>query len=337
MVDWATAGFAEWEGMRQVVDIARKLELTSIALGCLTRKELCTAFARVNPNTIMTLQNCYNWQSGRSIPRSFSVFEDWAVAVGMAEGPHFVMSSSLGEFVRVLGDRFALPDELIAAYRSPSPEADAAKSVRAGEGETLAWDSTALLRGSFLALSPSWSPVQRGRLLAGALTLDADGGGVTALYQERILGRTVDFTGRGIADRLTCQLSLQCEANGSTFLMAFHLPALPGNLAGGVFAGNAIYDPNSDPTASMILLLRNHALPPAGLEETLAYLEPDETALADYLDRLGYGCDPALAFEREVLRLLAGDTAGPCVSVPRDAIGRISVMLDQRRLDLTGC
>ena len=44
--------------MRQAVDIAKKLELTSVALGCLTRKELCTALVRVNPNTIMTLQNC---------------------------------------------------------------------------------------------------------------------------------------------------------------------------------------------------------------------------------------------------------------------------------------
>ena len=40
--------------MRQAVDIAKKLELTSVALGCLTRKELCTAFVRVNPNTMMT-------------------------------------------------------------------------------------------------------------------------------------------------------------------------------------------------------------------------------------------------------------------------------------------
>src|SRR3546814_938288 len=57
-------------GMRRAVDIARKLELTALALGCLTRKELCAAFVRVNPNTIMTPQNCYNWQSGRSVPRS---------------------------------------------------------------------------------------------------------------------------------------------------------------------------------------------------------------------------------------------------------------------------
>src|SRR3546814_18562938 len=103
--------------MRRAVDIARKLELTALALGCLTRKELCAAFVRVNPNTIMTPQNCYNWQSGRSVPRSFGVFEDWAAVIGIAEGPLFVMSSGLSEFVGGLGGNFALPADLMRSDR----------------------------------------------------------------------------------------------------------------------------------------------------------------------------------------------------------------------------
>src|SRR5690606_18198644 len=114
----------------------------------------------------------------------------------------------------------------------------------APDGEMAAWDSTALLHGSFLALSFSWSPRQRGRLLSGVLTLDADGGGLTARYRENILGRTVLFTGDARTDGRTCQVTLRCMANGGTFLMALHLPVLPGNLAGGIFAGSTIYDPD---------------------------------------------------------------------------------------------
>src|SRR3546814_7045405 len=99
--------------------------------------------------------------------------------------------------------------------------------------------------------------MQRGRLLSGVLTRDADGSGLTARYRENILGRTVLFTGDARTDGRTCQVTLRCAANGGTFLMAFHLPVLPGNLAGGIFAGSAIYDPDSDPTASVILLLRS--------------------------------------------------------------------------------
>ncbi len=321
--------------MRQAVDIARKLELTSIALGCLTRKELCTAFVRVNPNTLMSLQNCYNWQSGRSVPRSFGVFEDWAAVVGMAEGPHFVMSSSLSEFARVLGDRFALPDQLLEAFGRPA-EVEPPRLCRPARARPSPGTAPRCCGAAFSASSPSWSPPQRGRLLLGAIAIDLEGGSVTARYRETILGRPVVFAGGGRTDGRTCQLTLQCEASGGTYLMSLHLPALPGNLTGGVFSGNALYDPNSHPTASAILLLRNHALPLAELEESSEYLDADETALAGRLEQLGYGRDRALAAERQVLRLLTGGDAGLTVSMPRDTLGQAAVLLDQRRLDAAG-
>lgn len=316
------------ERMRQVVDIARKLELTSIALGCLTRKELCAAFARVNPNTAMTLQNCYNWQSGRSAPRNFGLFEDWAAALGLAAGPHFVMSSSLEAFARVLGERFSLPEAMLDTYGlAPAPPGEPAA----------AWRNGALLRGSFAALSHAWSPMQRGRLLCGVITIDTDGsGGVSASYRENVLGETIAFDGSGLEDGKTAQVALRCAANGTTFLMAFHLPPVPGNLAGGVFAGNALYDPNAEPVACPLLLLRNHALTPAELDGLAGYEDLSESVLADCLSNLGYGSDPELAAERELLGLLAGGDAVPLVSVPREALGRTAMLLDQRRLQAAG-
>ena len=246
--------------MAQAVEIAQKLKLTSIALGCLTRKELCSAFARVNPNTLMTLQNSYNWQSGRSVPRSFSIFEDWAGALGIENGPHFVMSSSLSEFVRVLGEKFSLPAELLktfgyegpAAPSSSAPAAPFAAGPSSDDADNI-WTGARLLQGNFFAISPSWSPSQHGQLVGGPLTIDFVNDALIASYQETVLGQTVPFSGIGTTDGRTCQLSLQCAADGRNFLMAFHLPPLPGNIAGGIFAGSAIYDPNSEPTASSIV------------------------------------------------------------------------------------
>lgn len=323
--------------MRQVVDIARKLELTSIALGCLTRKELCAAFNRVNPNTVMSLQNCYNWQSGRAVPRNFSLFEDWAAAVGLGEGPHFIMSSSLDEFARAIGAKFALPDGLLESFGRPPIAEPAPAALPRTEVAPAVWRNGALLRGRFLALSQSWSPAQQGRLVVGVIDLDIDGdGGLSAHYCENVLGRMVAFGGSGLEDGKTAQVTLRCEANGATFLMALHLPPLPGNLAGGILAGNALYDPNAEPTASPILLLRNHELAPAAFEGLAGYRDLDVAAIAACLDQLGYGRDPGLVAERELRRLLVDDAARSLVSVGRDALSRAAVLLDQRRLRATG-
>lgn len=321
--------------MAQAVDIAQKLKLTSIALGCLTRKELCTAFTRVNPNTLMTLQNSYNWQSGRSIPRSFSIFEDWAAALDLADGPHFVMSSSLSEFVRVLGEKFNLPDELLQSF-GYSAAAAPARAAPTPDATDAMWSGGGLLRGSFLAVSPSWSPLQNGRLLCGPMAIETSENGLTATYQEIFLGQSIDFAGSGVSDGRTCQLVLQCSASGGSYLMAFHLPPLPGNLAGGIFAGGAIYDPNSEPTASTILLLRNHCLSPDDLAGLSGYVSPEPEPIAERLEQLGYGRDPAHAAEREILRLVLGDGATATITVRRDRISPAAILLDQRRLDAAG-
>lgn len=320
--------------MAEAVDIARKLKLTSIALGCLTRKELCSAFARINPNTLMTLQNSYNWQSGRSIPRSFGIFEDWAAALGISEGPHFVMSSSMNEFVRVLGEKFSLPDDLLKSfgYAGTSP---AAAPHSSGDGSDLMWSDGGLLRGSFLALSMAWSPSQSGQLLCGSMVLDATPDALSATYQEIVLGQPIGFSGIGMVDGRTCQLTLQCSAVGGSYLMAFHLPPLPGNLAGGIFAGSALYDPNSEPTASRIVLLRNHTLSSDELTALSEYLPPDPDALSDPLEKLGYGSDPDQGVERAILDLVVGNGPSPTITVPREQISRVAILLDQRRMSVS--
>lgn len=319
--------------MRRAVDLGKKLELTSIALGCLTRKELCAAFARINPHTILTLQNSYNWMSGRAAPRSFSLFEDWAQVLELDEGPHFILSSSLMDFARALAHKSLLPENLLGSLEE-APEHDAAPVTGNGSAP---WRNGALLKGSFLAISISWSPAQRNRLLVGTMSLGPRAAGrLEARYVEALLGEKVVFQGSGLEDGRTGQLSLQCEANGASYYMSFHLPPLPGNLAGGIFAGNAIYDPNSEPTAGAILFLRNHLLPEKELEAVSGYHDLEEASLARCLALLGYGEESQRQAEGALLGLLLRQGGEPLVALPRAALAQAAALLDQRRLTSLG-
>lgn len=312
--------------MRHLVEIGKKLELTATALGCLTRKELCAAFERVNPSTVLTVQNSYNWMSGRAAPRNFSLFEDWASVLHLPEGPHFIMSASLADFAAALSQRFSLPDSALEPLGLSRP-------VREGASEPQAsWRNGALLQGSFLVLGTAWSPLRRGQLLLGAIRFEPCREGLAAVYSEQLLGRCLRFSGQGPEDGRSGQLVLQCDANAGTYFMSFHLPTLPGNLSGGIFAGNALYDPQAQPTAGVLLFLRNHSQAHDGLEANLGYRPLDPSSLAQALDWVGYGEDPKLAAEHALLTLLSEREAEPVLSVRQEAVAQAAALLDQRRL-----
>lgn len=323
--------------MARAIDVAEKLDLTALALGCLTRKELCIAFYRINPKTVMTLQNCHNWISGRSTPRNFSVYEDWAQVLGLDEGPHFVMSSTLAAFTRRLSTKMDLPEALLPPYprlQDVAPgSAEAKPRVTAPDAADLGWRTNALLQGSYLMLSLAFAPRARGRILGGALLLEARGEGeLQATYVETILEQRVPFEGVGKFNGHVAQLTLTCTANSNMFFLALHMPILPGNLGAGVFAGNTIYDVDSTPSACPALLIRNHALTQAELEGRTNYLYVDAEALAGELAVLGYDRDPRYAAENSLLHLLTRSSDIPLVTVGREALTHAATLLDDRRL-----
>lgn len=315
--------------MQRAVDIAKKLELTAIALGCLTRKELCAAFRAVNPNTALTLQSSYNWLNGRSLPRTFGIYEDWATALGLEEGAHFIISSSLADFAQALKRKVNLPQDLLDSIAPPPAEAPPPPEEAPPRP---VWRNGALLTGQFLALSLAWSPAQAGQLLIGALTVHSKDGGLSAEYFEKVLDRTLRFAGTGMEDGRTGQLSLRCDANAGTFLMAFHLPTLPGNLAAGIFAGNTVYDPDSEPTASPILFLRAHGLAPDALAAAIGYEDATPAALAPWLNKIGYGTAADLELETALLDLVAGGPDGPLLRLQRGRMSEVAMLLDRRRI-----
>src|SRR5690554_796798 len=316
--------------MARVVAIGSKLELTATATGCLTRKELCAAFARVNPNTQLTLQNSYNWIRGRSHPRSFSLYEDWAAVLRLPEGPHFIMSSSLEEFARVLGERFDLPQAILTPLGVEARLRLSSSELQGNDGGP--WHNRALLEGSFLAFSLAWSPTQRDRLLIGSARIGSRNGVFTLRYFEQILGDHVPFEGTCSLDGRTAQAVLRCDANEALFFMTLHLPPVPGNLAAGLFAGNAVYDPDSQPTASAILFVRNHGLEEEDLRKLLGYDALEPAALARCLDALGYASSGELEAEKALLKLLKGSADKALLKLDRAALIHVAALLDKRRL-----
>lgn len=320
--------------MARAIDIAEKLNLTALALGCLTRKELCAAFFQANPGTVLTLQNCYNWLGGRSTPRSFSFYEDWARVLDLDDGPHFIMTSSLAAFTERVATIRNLPDSLLASLdQSSAKTTEARPLLESVDGQESSWLANALLQGSYLALSLAWAPTARGRLLRGALQLAKnDDGRLQARYLETILGRKVSFEGDGREQGPTAQLTLTCQANASTFFMAFHLPILPGNLGAGIFAGNTVYDSASTPAACPILFIRNHTLTQEEAEDITDYLDASAEALAQLLEGLGYGRDPAQAAENALLNLLTQTPNSPLITLQREALTHAATLIDERRL-----
>ncbi len=51
-----------------VSELALKLRLTSAALGCHGRKELCARFRAANPHTHFDLERSHKWMQGRATP-----------------------------------------------------------------------------------------------------------------------------------------------------------------------------------------------------------------------------------------------------------------------------
>lgn len=321
--------------MARTIDVAEKLNLTAIALGCLTRKELCAAFFQINPNTVLTLQNCYNWLGGRSTPRNFSFYEDWALMLDLDEGPHFIMTCTLAAFTERIAAKMNLPDALLASLGDrPHKSNGAAPRQDHVGGQDPSWLANALLQGSYLALSLAWAPTARERLLQGTLHLGTrDDGKLHADYLETILGRKVLFEGHGQEQGHTAQLTLTCQANATTFFMAFHLPILPGNLGAGIFAGNTVYDSASTPAACPILFIRNHALTHDEMEAGMNYLDATAEALAGSLEDLGYGRDPTLAAESALLDLLTRPPDIPLITLQRETLTHAATLVDERRLD----
>lgn len=272
--------------------LALKLRLTSVVLGCSTYKELCARFAAANHATLFVPQNAYKWLGGKAMPRASSVYEDWARVLGGVLAAPFLASSSFREFQDAICAHFTVPEtvllELLADAGLPSAPALSvvasapAMQVRPQVGGH--W-----LQGSYLAISPAWSHVEAGRLITGVVTIHADAMQQLQIsYSENLFQQEVVMTGQLLSDGRSAQSALTCSYTRRLFFLALNVPTPPANLISGILSGAAVHDPDARAAACRILLLRAPEGRAEHMLERAGYIPADAARIGSELAALGY-------------------------------------------------
>lgn len=317
---------------RSWFNLALKLKLTALALGCPTNKELCARFAAINPATLFVTQNAYKWLSGKAMPRTSSVYEDWARVLGGSMTAPFLASSSFEEFQHAVCARFSVPETVLATLRAeaglpPMPGPVSPSAARAGSRQP----GEHWLAGSYLAISPAWSRVEVGKLIIGAMRIYPDPMQQLQIsYSENLFNRPVAMEGQLLSDGRTAQSALTCSYTHRLFFLALNVPTPPANLIGGILSGAAVHDPNARAVACRILFLRAHDRSIEDLAARMGYLDADEDGIETELAGLGYRADAArrgLA-ANIVTSLGAQTTSGLCEAAPKD-FAEIELTLDR--------
>jgi len=320
-------------------ELSRKLQLTSIALGCPTSKELCARFAAVNPNTAFTVQNAYKWVRGKATPRLASVYEDWAVALGNGFTGSFIAASTLDEFAVEVQARHQVPDAAILRLGG------AVRTAQATDGEDnpeslvpLVWQSSHVLCGRYLAISFAWSRGEAGRLILGRMDIEPGGDGKPeARYSEWLFGQLVPMTGVVVGDGRAAQAVLECNYSRRLYLLALQVPSPPANIVGGMLAGSALHDPNTRSIAGRIVLVRDRISGPDP-EHVIDYLEPTAEALDGQLAALGYATSrDRLGAAGAILDLLREPGPSPeLFEIDPDGIAALGLRFDRLALHKPG-
>jgi hypothetical protein len=306
--------------------VALKLKLTMAALG-VSPKDLCNRFVAVNARTAMTQQNVYKWLSGRSTPRLFQVYDDWARVLGDDMTGAFIAAVSAKEFSTFISARFDVPGTTIEEILREAPQPREQVALSPTRPQT--WAADQLFLGRFVALSLAWSPAHAGKLILGRVDITQSAGMALQLaYSELLFGQLIEMSGALSCDGRTAQSMVMCHQSGKYFFFALQAPPPPANLICGVFSGTAIHDATARPVACRIVFIRDHSVEPA-LPERPTYMAASTALIADLMADLGYGPVDGCGQLAEGLRgFLMGDPSGGLLDAPLDALGRLGMRLD---------
>ena len=260
---------------------AVKLCLTAAALGCTTRKELCERFRAVNPATAFDVERSYKWLQGVAMPRSATIYDDWAKVIGFDRSAAWIAASTPDAFAEALcahlsADRAAL--EALAA-RFAGLRAAARPVPEAG-------------LGVFVVYSWAMSPRHEGKLIRGCLTVGAARGRrLPASYEEGFATGPLRFTGSATEAGRTLSIALDTEGNpgGGRFFMVLMTPGRPLDALCGEFVGAPINATLAEPTVSRAVALRIDPAVGYAAAAPDCYLAADTATLTDDLAVLGFG------------------------------------------------
>ena len=316
-------------------ELAMKLQLTSLALGCSTSKELCARFAAVNPETAFTTQNAYKWVRGKATPRLSSVYEDWARILGGGLTASFVAASSFDEFAQMIGRHLPVPDSALTKLRHdhpslPVPAAPANGPVAGSAMQQPSLRPNQWLAGDYLAVSLAWSQLKTGNLILGRAEIaPADGGDFSIRYTESLFGQDVTMTGAMLCDGRTAQAAVRCNLTLRLYFFSLRAPAPPANIIGGILSGAALHDFEARAVAGRIILIRDHLTRGEPLHRP-SYLAASPELLDEELDQLGYADDPQrMAASRQLIALLQAAPLHGLIEMPPDALGALGLDFDR--------
>jgi hypothetical protein len=233
-------------------DLAAKLRLTGAVLGCGGRKDLCARFRAANPATHFDLERSHKWLQGRAVPRSLTVYEDWAKVIGTRKAGSWIAGCSVEAFL----------EEICGLFDADAGALRRLVEVRGGDSGAPSPASSAAhyLCGHYACYSWAWSPYYRGKLIRGSLAI-APGGrapGLAATYTEELLGHAVRFLAPALICGRTLHFDLREQQGMSPLFISLILPGPPASALCGVMSGQ----PWSDPSRNRLPpVLRRSAFP----------------------------------------------------------------------------
>ncbi len=304
-------------------DIDRKLRLTAALLGTTTRKDLATAFRKVNPATSFDVGRADKWLQGRARPREATLYEDWARVLEIERPGNWIAECDVETFVAEIAARHGRDaDEL--RRRSVGTSGAAGRSAPGLD-----------LAGTYVCYSHAWSPYFRGRLVRGEMVVGPASGinRFPATYTELLPTGPMVLEGTGALSKNDLRFELH-DASGTVQLLSFCLfaPKPPASVLVGYMFGTALMGPDAQPSMTRLAMVR---LPgPVSRPPALDAYLPDDVSLAADLAAFGLDVEDRAATDRCLADLLRNSSTGVDV-VPLDTYRALVDIFDRTWLATT--
>jgi hypothetical protein len=323
-------------GLTMVRDFGAKLRITAAALGCASQKDLCARFRAVNPSTEFELDRSYKWMQGRAQPRSARVYEDWARLLDTERPVAWLQSCTMDEFLELLCGRFEVSREALAVRACIVAGAPAEMIEVAPDEARMASPRYRHLVGTYAWYGNPWSSCLQGKIIRGALVIAATAQGVpelraTTMYSGPTASGRVQLSGPVRVNRSIC---LDLIDAGEEFRVSMYL-FVPGALAGvlaGVASGASWFDPDPQPAASRIVLVRIPGATAEELEATNRYFDPTRPLSSD-LAALGVPAAALAGLDALLAEFLRSDHPSGCVMADRAKYAQLALAIDRLVMD----
>jgi hypothetical protein len=257
-----------------VQDFAAKLKVTALVLGCSTQKELAAVFRAANPNTSFDLSRSYKWIQGRALPRSATLYAEWAALLDTALSPRVLATCPLETFCAEVARRHGRDEAELLDHAREGGQALAAPPLGPDD----------YLCGSYALYSLAQSPHYAGRVLRGSLAITPQGqDGLVGTVAQRFAGLRAMAT--GAAHAMAHGFAIHLLSPGGHYapsMLSFFRPTPPASVLVGLFSSFVAMQPGAQPPyAARIVGIRLPAEMAAEVEASNRYLETGESIASD--------------------------------------------------------